>query len=234
MLAVNQLTLQLNERSIIQDISFTVPAGGILSIIGQSGAGKTTVLRCLAGLEACTGTVHWQQQRLDQLTPQQRQCGFIEQQSTLFPHLTVRDNVAYPLRLRRVDKKTAQREAEVLLRDCGISQCADRLPHQISGGEGHRAMLARALIYQPAVLLCDEPFAAVDTMTRVDLVAWFKKLISQHQTTVLYVTHDLAEAQTVSQQALVLDHGQQLTCGSWSELERHSSPLVQQLLNKHF
>lgn len=234
MLVVDQVQLQLQQEKILKNISFQVAQPSVISVIGPSGAGKTSLLRCVAGLESYQGHISFAGTSLDPLTPGQRHIGYVEQLSTLFPHLTVAENIAYPLRVRHHSQTEQTQRVDQWLKRCQLSHCADRLPHEISGGEQRRAMLARALIYEPRLLLLDEPFSAVDTIRRVQLVRWLKQELQQHQLTVLYVTHDITEARFISQQALVLDHGEQLAYTEWPELDQNSNPVIQALLQTHF
>ncbi|MFA6475074.1 MAG: ATP-binding cassette domain-containing protein [Patescibacteria group bacterium] len=187
------LNLQITQALILRDIHITVPTGDILTVLGKSGSGKTTLLRCIAGLQDYTGNITgFHPKRL----------GYIEQHNTLFPHLTVEENINYPLHVRHLKKSSTE-----IMNDCGVAQLTTRYPHEISGGEIRRVMLARSLVYEPTVLLCDEPFAALDAITRVELARWFKQLITQKNITVIYVTHDIKEAQFMSQHLIILDQG---------------------------
>lgn len=234
MFVVEQLSLRLQQEQILQNITFALPESAVVSIIGPSGAGKTSVLRCIAGLEEYQGSIQFNDKALDSLSPGQRQIGYVEQLSTLFPHLTIVENIAYPLRLRHYTPADIQQRVTVLLDRCGLTACAARLPHQVSGGEQRRAMLARALIYEPHLLLFDEPFSAVDAIRRVQLVRWLKTELQTSKLTVLYVTHDITEARFISTHALILDHGRQLAYGTWSTIEQQTNPIIQELLQTHF
>lgn len=198
-----------NTNIILNDLSFQL-APGIHSILGKSGSGKTSLLRCIAGLESYTGNITGYPKE---------QLGYLEQHLTLFPQLTIEENVMYPLHIRKVPKQEQLERAKQLLESCQIAQLAKRYPHEVSGGEQRRAMLARVLIYQPQLLLCDEPFSALDAITRVELVRWFKQLVTTEQLTVLYVTHDIAEAKFLSDHLIILEDGQIAAQGSWTTLQ---------------
>lgn len=234
MLVVERLNLTLQQYSILSDISFAASAPTTIGIVGQSGAGKTTLLRCIAGLESHEGTITFQSQRLDTLPPQQRNIGMVEQHPSLFPQFTIAQNVGYPLRLRHYAHDEIAQRVESLLQRFHIGHCADRKPHEVSGGEQRRAMLARALIYEPQLLLLDEPFSAVDAIVRVDLVRWLKEELQQRAIIALYVTHDVAEARYISSNALVLHEGRLLAYDTWGKIEHHPHPTVHELLHKHF
>lgn len=237
MLVVDQLNLTLNHQPILKNISLCAPANTTICVIGQSGAGKTSLLRCLAGLESCQsyhGSIRLNERVLDGVAPQQRHIGYVEQHPTLFPHFTIGENIAYPLHLRHQNKTIIAERVNHLLERCQLTQCAHRYPHEVSGGELRRAMLARSLIYEPAMLLLDEPFSAVDALRRVELAHWLKQLLTERSMTAVYVTHDIPEARFMSERALVLHQGQQLAFGTWEELNHHSHPVIHDLLNKHF
>lgn len=214
MLEIQKLQFSYSAKPILKDISLQF-ATGIHSIIGPSGSGKTSLLRCIAGLETYTGTI---------TGAAPNQLGYLEQHLTLFPQLTVTEQITYPLRIRHWAKVQIEQRVTELLKQCQLEHLADRYPHQLSGGEQRRAMLARVLSYHPTVLLCDEPFAAVDALTRVELVRWLKQLVSAQAMTVLYVTHDLAEAKFMSANASILEAGQIVAQGPWNELKH---PILQ-------
>lgn len=226
MLEIKHVSVKRQNNSILADITVQIPQPSVISIIGPSGAGKTTLLRCLAGLEKYEGHIEYG-------TPQPI-LGYVEQHPTLFPHLTVAENIAYPLRLRHRPTTEIQQRVATLLERCALVHCAQRRPHEISGGEQRRAMLARAFIYEPAVLLLDEPFAAVDAILRVELVRWLKQELPARTMTVLYVTHDITEARFISDQVLILDHGNHIAFATWSALDQAPHPLIKQLLQTHF
>lgn len=235
-LDVNQCSTHINGRAILEAVSFTAQPGEPLAIIGPSGAGKTTLLRCIAGLQPYSGHITLNHQKLDNLPPEKRHIGLVDQRLNLFPHLTVFENVAYPLRLRR--NQTGQTKTAIttavhaLLKEFQITDLAQRYPHEISGGEQQRVALARALIYQPQLLLLDEPFASLDAIRKYDIVHWFRQTVAHQSIPILFVTHDIREAQALANQALVLINGQVVAHGPWSTLTKNSHSQVQQLLTQ--
>lgn len=207
MLVVRNLALIKNGVKILSDVSLQIAQPSLVTLLGPSGSGKTSLLRCLAGLERYQGDVEWNGQIMNSVPPEKRQFGFVEQDSTLFPHLTAYDNIAYPLKLRRKKTTHIQRAVTDLAEQLHLTQVLQRQPHQLSGGEQRRVMLARTLIYEPLVLLCDEPFAGVDALLRVELVHLLKTILLERPVPTVYVTHDLAEADFLSQQRLIIRAG---------------------------
>ena len=206
-LDVRNCSVVIQQRIILNQISFTTHGQEVLSIIGPSGAGKTTLLRCLAGLQKHSGTIWLGKQRLDSVPTPKRQLGFVDQQLNLFPHLTVLENIAFPLRLRRWPKPAIADKVKAFAQTCDIAHCLDRLPQETSGGEQQRVALARALIYEPRLLLLDEPFGSLDAMLRFELMHWLQQLLRQYSVPTLFVTHDIREARFLSQRTLYLDQG---------------------------
>jgi len=234
MLEISKLNLALNRQPILTDISLTVAPSSSTTVIGPSGAGKSSLLRCIAGLETYTGAIHLNGQALNHLPTAKRQLGYVEQDNTLLPHLTVAENIAYPLRVRKTPKPVTQTKTQIMMQRLHIAALARRYPHQISGGEQRRVMLARTLVYEPNILLFDEPFAGVDALLRVTLVRLLKDLLKQRHVPVLYVTHDLAEAQFLSDQTIVLQTGKIAAHATWLELTQQSNPWLQTFLQQRF
>lgn len=234
MLTVENLNLTLNQQPILQAVSLTVPNGIITSLIGPSGAGKSSLLRCIAGFMPCSGQIMLNDRPLENKPTARRNLGYVEQDNTLLPHLSVAENIMYPLRLRHRLRAEMQRQANVWLQQFHINHLAQRLPHQLSGGEQRRVMLARTLIYDPSLLLFDEPFAGVDTLARVELVKLLKELLPQRAIPVLYVTHDLAEAQYISPTTIIMRHGLIETQSTWAQLQQSNQPWLQTFLQQHF
>jgi NitT/TauT family transport system ATP-binding protein len=188
----------------IDDLSFQVRKGEFVSIVGPSGCGKTTLLRCAAGLlHPTAGSVRVEGQLVNSV-PDNLALVFQDYSRSLFPWLTVRGNVDFPL--RRLGLSRAQREERIRrsLADVGLLEAADRHPWQLSGGMQQRTAIARALAYEPSVLLMDEPFASVDAQTRADLEDLMLGVAFRHEMTVLFVTHDIDESVYLADRVLVL------------------------------
>ena len=188
----------------IGDISFEVKAGELVCIVGPSGCGKTTLLKCVSGLlDATAGTVKLSGELVDG-PPERMALVFQEYSRSLFPWMTVRQNVAFPLRRKRMPKAEAGRIVEETLDSVGLGGFLDRYPWELSGGMQQRVAIARALAYQPEVLLMDEPFASVDAQTRADLEDLVLDVRSRYDVTIVFVTHDIDESVYLSDRIVVL------------------------------
>ena len=192
----------------VADVSFTVQAGELLGLLGPSGSGKTTVLRMIAGLESpSSGAIFIDQVRVNDLSVQQRNIGFVFQHYALFKHMTVFENVAFGLSIRKTAKSDISARVTELLQLMGLPGLGDRYPHQLSGGQRQRVAIARALAPRPTVLLLDEPFGAVDAQVRQELREWLIRLHDELAVTSLFVTHDQEEAMEVSNRLIVFSKG---------------------------
>jgi molybdate transport system ATP-binding protein len=202
---------------------FTCSSGQLLALVGPSGAGKSTVLRCIAGLhKASQGLIRsknidwFNSDDKKDLTPQQRRVGFVFQNYALFPHLTVSENI----QLANTDN-SEQNSTENLLSKVRLHGLGDRYPHQLSGGQQQRVAIARALARNPDVLLLDEPFSAVDKVTRRKLYMELNSLRSELEMPIILVTHDLDEAAMLADSMVVIHHGQTLQQGCPSQVLHH-------------
>jgi NitT/TauT family transport system ATP-binding protein len=188
----------------VRDLSFEVATGELVCIVGPSGAGKTTLLRCIAGLlEPTRGTVALGGNPVAGPPPGMAVV-FQEYGRSLFPWMTIEDNVDIPLRGKRIPREERRRMVHDALAEVGLGDVHAAYPWQLSGGMQQRVAIARALAYQPRVLLMDEPFAAVDAQTRADLEDLTRALWSRHGATILFVTHDIDEAVYLGQRVLIL------------------------------
>jgi NitT/TauT family transport system ATP-binding protein len=203
-----QKTYRSTEREVeaIRDLTFSVPRGQLVCIVGPSGAGKTTLLRCISGLlETSGGAI-----TLDGTTVTEPPPGmavvFQEYGRSLFPWLTVRQNVELPLKEKRVPRAERQQKVDAALEAVGLADVTAAHPYQLSGGMQQRVAIARAIAYEPTVLLMDEPFAAVDAQTRADLEDLVRQLWRDLGVTVLFVTHDIDESVYLGERVLVLSN----------------------------
>ncbi|MBD7963530.1 ABC transporter ATP-binding protein [Fictibacillus norfolkensis] len=185
-----------------------VRKGEIISIVGPSGTGKSTLLRLVAGLEkADTGEIMIDGEHLTNVPPQQRPVVYMFQESLLFPHMNVLENVAFGLKMAKVSKNKRYDKSKEMMKRVGLEGLESRFPHEISGGQKQRAALARSLIVHPKVLLLDEPFSSLDTELRKETRRWIKHLLKSENITVLFVTHDLEEAMALGDRVAVLNEG---------------------------
>jgi sulfate transport system ATP-binding protein len=199
----------------LDNVDFEVPAGSLTALLGPSGSGKSTLLRAIAGLDQPdTGTITINGQDVTNVPPQRRGIGFVFQHYAAFKHLTVRDNVAFGLKIRKRPKAEVKEKVDNLLEVVGLAGFQTRYPNQLSGGQRQRMALARALAVDPQVLLLDEPFGALDAKVRDDLRAWLRRLHDEVHVTTVLVTHDQAEALDVADRIAVLNKGRIEQVGS--------------------
>src|SRR6201992_4063612 len=207
----------------LDHVDFVVPSGSLTALLGPSGSGKSTLLRTIGGLEPSdTGSVTINGRAVTRVPPQRRGIGFVFQHYAAFKHLTVRDNVAYGLKIRKRPKAEVKEKVDNLLEGVGLSGFQTRYPNQLSGGQRQRMALARALAVDPEVLLLDEPFGALDAKVRDDLRAWLRRLHDEVHVTTVLVTHDQAEALDVADRIAVLNKGRIEQVGSATQV--HDSP----------
>ena len=199
----------------LDNVDFEVPSGSLTALLGPSGSGKSTLLRAIAGLDLPdTGTVTINGRDVTHIPPQRRGIGFVFQHYAAFKHLTVRDNVAFGLKIRKRPKAEIKAKVDNLLEVVGLSGFQTRYPNQLSGGQRQRMALARALAVDPEVLLLDEPFGALDAKVREDLRAWLRRLHDEVHVTTVLVTHDQSEALDVADRIAVLNKGRIEQVGS--------------------
>lgn len=203
----------------LDNVDFTVPTGSLTALLGPSGSGKSTLLRAIAGLDTPdTGTITINGVDVTGVPPQRRGIGFVFQHYAAFKHLTVRDNVAFGLKIRKLPKSEIAEKVDNLLEVVGLAGFQTRYPNQLSGGQRQRMALARALAVDPQVLLLDEPFGALDAKVREDLRAWLRRLHDEVHVTTVLVTHDQAEALDVADRIAVLNKGRIEQIGTPAEV----------------
>ncbi len=212
----------------VSDVSFGVEQGHVLSLLGPSGCGKTTVMRMIAGLIApSAGSIAIKGQPVTQIPVHKRNVGMLFQNYALFPHLNVARNIAFGLEMRKLSKAEALRKAEAALAMVRLEGFGERYPHQLSGGQQQRVALARALVIEPAVLLLDEPFGALDKKLRENMQIEMRQLQQRLGITTLMVTHDQDEALTLSDRIAVMYAGRIEQFGTPTEIyERPVSRFV--------
>jgi sulfate/thiosulfate transport system ATP-binding protein len=218
----------------IDEVSFEVPSGQLVALLGPSGSGKSTILRIIAGLEpADAGTVALDGEDVEGWPARRRGIGFVFQHYALFRRMTVRQNVAFGLEVRKVPRAEAQARVDELLDLVQLRGLADRYPAQLSGGQRQRVALARALAPRPGVLLLDEPFGALDAKVREELRSWLRRLHDEYPVTTLFVTHDQGDAFEVADRIVILNRGRVEQEGAPQDLyERPASPFVTEFLGQ--
>lgn len=206
----------------IDDVTVECPAGDLVALLGPSGSGKTTLLRIIAGLEvADRGTVRYQDDDVTHRSARDRHVGFVFQHYALFRHMTVFENVAFGLRVRKWPEAKVRERVGELLRLVRLEEKADRYPAALSGGQRQRIALIRALAPEPKVLLLDEPFGALDAKVRTELRHWLRRFHDQFHVTSIFVTHDQEEAFEVADKVVVMNQGRVEQAGTPIEVFEH-------------
>jgi sulfate transport system ATP-binding protein len=205
---VHRVSKRFGDFHALDDVSVAVESGSLTALLGPSGSGKSTLLRIIAGLEwPDSGEIRLAGEDATALTPQKRRVGFVFQHYAAFKHMTVRDNIAFGLKIRKQPKEDVKRRVDELLDLVQLPGIGDRYPSQLSGGQRQRMALARALAPEPKVLLLDEPFGALDARVRAELRMWLRRLHEETHTTTVFVTHDQEEAMEVADSVVVMNGG---------------------------
>jgi sulfate transport system ATP-binding protein len=216
---VSNVSKRFGDFVALDDVSLHVESGSLTALLGPSGSGKSTLLRIIAGLECPdAGTITLSGRDTTALTPQKRNVGFVFQHYAAFKHMTVRDNIAFGLKVRKRPRAEIGERVEELLRLVQLEAFGHRYPAQLSGGQRQRMALARALAPEPQVLLLDEPFGALDARVRAELREWLRRLHDEVHVTTIFVTHDQAEAMGVASQVAVMNHARIEQVGTPTEL----------------
>jgi sulfate/thiosulfate transport system ATP-binding protein len=219
---VHNVTKRFGAFTALDDVSVMVQDGALMALLGPSGSGKSTLLRIIAGLETPdTGRVTIAEQDVTDAPARTRGVGFVFQHYAPFKHMTVHDNVAFGLTVRRAPKSEVRERVDELLGLVRLDGLAKRYPSQLSGGQLQRMALARALAPRPKVLLLDEPFGALDVQVRGELREWLRRLHEEIHVTTIFVTHDQEEAMDVAGQIVVMNRGKIEQTGSPRELYEH-------------
>ena len=222
LLEVRAIAKRFGARDVLKDISLNIAAGEFLTLLGESGSGKTTLLRLIAGFEQPTSGEIWMSgERLDTLPPYKRRVNTVFQNYALFPHLNVRDNVAYGLRVQGAPKNEIPTRVAEALNMVKMAEFADARPSRLSGGQQQRVALARALVNRPQLLLLDEPLSALDANLRKQMQSELKSLQREIGITFLFVTHDQEEAMVLSDRIALLRDGALEQVASPREIYAH-------------
>ncbi|WP_347310812.1 ABC transporter ATP-binding protein [Defluviimonas sp. SAOS-178_SWC] len=204
---------------VVKDLTFDIKRGEFLSLLGPSGSGKTTTLMMLAGLQSpSSGNIYLDRKPIVGIPPHRRNIGVVFQNYALFPHMTVGENVSFPLRARRMHGAEITARVRTSLAMVQLDALVDRRPAELSGGQQQRVALARALVFDPSLVLLDEPLGALDRQLRENMQLELKQLHRQTGITMVYVTHDQGEAMTMSDRVAVFDQGKILQCSAPEEI----------------
>ncbi len=213
-LSVDNLHLTYGDNPVLKGVSMELKRGEVVSLLGPSGSGKTTLLRAVAGLEKPTAgritignNVVYDGSPRSEIPAEERNLGLVFQSYALWPHKTVFDNVAYPLKLRKVASGEIKQRVQSVLEQLGLGHLGNRHPHQLSGGQQQRVAIGRALVYNPPVILLDEPLSNLDAKLREEARVFLRELIIKLGLSALMVTHDQNEAMAISDRILLLNNG---------------------------
>ena len=205
---LKQLKKVYDKKVVIDGVDLEIKDKEFIVLVGASGCGKSTILRMIAGLEEISdGEILIDGKRVNDVHPKDRDIAFVFQSYALYPHMTVRENIAFGLKMRKVDKATIDKKVQEAAEILDLTEYLDRRPKQLSGGQRQRVALGRAIVRNPKVFLMDEPLSNLDAKLRVQMRSEIKKLHEKLQTTFIYVTHDQTEALTMGDRIVVLDKG---------------------------
>ncbi len=213
------LTKRFGKVVAVDHVNLTIHDGEFLVLLGPSGCGKTTTLRCIAGLEIPEeGKVFFGDEDVTHLSPRERNVSMVFQSYAVWPHMSVYDNIAFPLKIKNYPEDEVKKRVEWAAKLLRISELLDRYPHQLSGGQKQRVAVARAIVVEPRVLLMDEPLSNLDALLRVLMRSELKKLQRRIKVTTIYVTHDQVEAMTMADRIAVMNEGRIMQVGSPEEI----------------
>ncbi|WP_135306153.1 ABC transporter ATP-binding protein [Haloarcula amylovorans] len=234
MLEVKGFTKYYGDLCAVEDLSFRIEEGEFVTLLGPSGCGKSTTLHSIAGLvEPTEGQIHLRGDDVTDLPPEKRNIGMAFQSTALFPHMTVRENIAYGLKMHGYSKADIADRVEESLELVDMPEHGDHRPGELSGGQQQRVSLARALAYEPDILLLDEPLTGLDRVLREEMRGWLHRVQREVGVTTLYVTHDQEDALSMSDKVVVLDDGRAQQMDSPEAIyERPTNPFVAEFVGK--
>ena len=213
---------------VLNSISIEFVPDKINVILGKSGSGKSTLLRCINGLNNYEGHIYYDDILMDKTPVQERKLGYVSQEFALYPHFSLFKSIAYPLVINGTDIDEIRTRVDEISTDFGIKEILSRKPRQVSIGQAQRAVLARALIKRPSLCLFDEPLSNVDSTNRAEIRHYIKNVMEKYNTTVIYVTHDLAEATSLGDYLYLLDDGGFVEHGTTEEVLYSNNPKVKE------
>ncbi len=207
-ITINQVTKKYDKLTIIKDLSLTIANGEFFTLLGPSGCGKTTLLRMIAGFNTIeSGDISFDDKIINDIPAHKRNIGMVFQNYAIFPHLTVKQNIEYGLKLRKLSKMEIHKKVEEIMKITRIEEYKDRLPERLSGGQQQRVALARAIVIHPNVLLMDEPLSNLDAKLRIEMRSAIRDIQKSVGITTVYVTHDQEEALAISDRIAVMKDG---------------------------
>ncbi|OAA27115.1 hypothetical protein AT15_05335 [Kosmotoga arenicorallina S304] len=218
-IVIKNLTKKFDQTVAVKDLSISIEKGQLVSLLGPSGCGKTTLLRMIAGFEKQTvGDIYIRGRLINDVPPQRRNIGIVFQDYAVFPTMTVKDNIAYGLKIKKMKKDEIEKKVAEYIKIVGLTGYEKRLPSQLSGGQQQRVALARALIINPDVLLLDEPLSNLDAALRLKIRKEIRKIQQQLGITAVFVTHDQEEAMSISDKIFVMRKGELMQSGTPQEI----------------
>ncbi len=221
-LRLDRIGRNFGEQAALSELSLTIRGGEFIALLGPSGCGKSTALNCLAGLLPLSGGSIWlDDKQIDGLPPEARGFGMVFQNYALFPHMTVRENVAFGLRMRKTPKDEMATRVDEVMRLVRLEDQANKLPSQLSGGQQQRVAIARAIVYEPPLVLMDEPLSNLDAQLRLAMRTEIRHLHQSLKLTTIYVTHDQEEALSMADRLVVLRDGVVQQIGTPDEVYDH-------------